>query len=311
MRCLGQINERKAAEQFVAYLFVQGITTQVDPVANSMDQWEIWVRDEDRMAEAVGYLQEFVNNPTDPKYAAAIKQANATIMEKVKQRTAASKNVKQIRYRSTANSDRRVPPLTLTLIILSCIVSIFNNFGNPGPSNEIGQSIQRQMGFVSYPDYKRSNEDPLVNLKRGQLWRTITPIFIHLSPLHLLMNVIGMVVLGRVSERWLGTGKYAMLVLVAAILPNMLQALAPSALGGNPLFGGISGVVYALFGLVWVRSVINPTLGVYIPFVYLVMILLPLAIGFSGLVPGWRAADLCHLGGLMIGAAVAYMIEKR
>ena len=311
MRCLGQITERKAAEQFVAYLFVQGITTQVDPVANSMDQWEVWVRDEDRMAEAVGYLQEFVNNPTDPKYAAAIKQANATIMEKVKQRTAASKNVKQIRYRSTANSDRRVPPLTLTLIILSCIVSIFNNFGNPGPSNEIGQSIQRQMGFVSYPDYKRSNEDPLVNLKRGQLWRTITPIFIHLSPLHLLMNVIGMVVLGRVSERWLGTGKYAMLVLIAAILPNMLQALAPSALGGNPLFGGISGVVYALFGLVWVRSVINPTLGVYIPFVYLVMILLPLAIGFSGLVPGWRAADLCHLGGLMIGAAVAYMIEKR
>lgn len=311
MRCLGQITERKAAEQFVAYLFVQGITTQVDPVANSMDQWEVWVRDEDRMAEAVGYLQEFVNNPTDPKYAAAIKQANATIMEKVKQRTAASKNVKQIRYRSTANSDRRVPPLTLTLIILSCIVSIFNNFGNPGPSNEIGQSIQRQMGFVSYPDYKRSNEDPLVNLKRGQLWRTITPIFIHLSPLHLLMNVIGMVVLGRVSERWLGTGKYAMLVLVAAILPNMLQALAPSALGGNPLFGGISGVVYALFGLVWVRSVINPTLGVYIPFVYVVMILLPLAIGFSGLVPGWRAADLCHLGGLMIGAAVAYMIEKR
>ena len=311
MRCLGQITERKAAEQFVAYLFVQGITTQVDPVANSMDQWEVWVRDEDRMAEAVGYLQEFVNNPTDPKYAAAIKQANATIMEKVKQRTAASKNVKQIRYRSTANSDRRVPPLTLTLIILSCIVSIFNNFGSPDPSNEIGQSIQRQMGFVSYPDYKRSNEDPLVNLKRGQLWRTITPIFIHLSPLHLLMNVIGMVVLGRVSERWLGTGKYAMLVLVAAILPNMLQALAPSALGGNPLFGGISGVVYALFGLVWVRSVINPTLGVYIPFVYVVMILLPLAIGFSGLVPGWRAADLCHLGGLMIGAAVAYMIEKR
>ena len=311
MRCLGQITERKAAEQFVAYLFVQGITTQVDPVANSMDQWEVWVRDEDRMAEAVGYLQEFVNNPTDPKYAAAIKQANATIMEKVKQRTAASNNVKQIRYRSTAVADRRVPPLTLTLIILSCIVSIFNNFGNPGPSNEIGQSIQRQMGFVSYPDYKRSNEDPLVNLKRGQLWRTITPIFIHLSPLHLLMNVIGMVVLGRVSERWLGTGKYAMLVLVAAILPNMLQALAPSALGGNPLFGGISGVVYALFGLVWVRSVINPTLGVYIPFVYVVMILLPLAIGFSGLVPGWRAADLCHLGGLMIGAAVAYMIEKR
>ena len=311
MRCLGQITERKAAEQFVAYLFVQGITTQVDPVANSMDQWEVWVRDEDRMAEAVGYLQEFVNNPTDPKYAAAIKQANATIMEKVKQRTAASKNVKQIRYRSTANSDRRVPPLTLTLIILSCIVSIFNNFGSPDPSNEIGQSIQRQMGFVSYPDYKRSNEDPLVNLKRGQLWRTITPIFIHLSPLHLFMNVIGMIVLGRVSERWLGTGKYAMLVLVAAILPNMLQALAPTALGGNPLFGGISGVVYALFGLVWVRSVINPTLGVYIPFVYLVMILLPLAIGFSGLVPGWRAADLCHLGGLMIGAAVAYMIEKR
>lgn len=311
MRCLGQINERKAAEHFVAYLLVQGITTQVDPVANSMDEWEIWVRDEDRMADAVGYLQEFVNNPTDPKYAAAVKQANATIMEKVKQRNAASQNVRKVRYRSTASVDRRVPPLTLTLIILCCIVSIFNNFGNPAPSNEIGQSIDRQLGFVSFPDYKRSVGDPLAYVKRGQLWRTITPIFIHLSGFHLLMNVVGMVVLGRICERWLGTGKYAMLVLVAAILPNMFQALAPIALGGNPLFGGISGVVYALFGLVWVRSVMNPTLGVFVPFVYLVMMLLPLAIGFSGLVPGWRAADLCHLGGLMIGAAVAYMIEKR
>ncbi len=310
MRCLGQIAERKTAERFVAFLYVQGITTQVEPVPDTLDNWEIWVREEDRLGEAIQFLQEFSRNPEDPKYTAAVKEASAALQEKIKQRTAQAQNVKQVRYRSSALSDRRIPPLTLTLVILSCLVSVFNNFGRPDPSNEIGQSISRQMMFVSPIDYLQSQRDPLASIKRGQVWRAVTPIFLHQGPFHLVMNVLGLVILGRVCERWLGTTRYAALVLAAALLPNLLQALAPDALRGSPFFGGISGVVYALFGLVWIRSTLNPMHGIYIPFIYLVMMLLPIALGFSGIIPNWNQADLCHLGGLLIGVAVAYILER-
>jgi GlpG protein len=311
MRCLGQITNRRAAEQFVAFLLTQGISTQVEPVPNALDQWEVWVRDEDRMAEAIDLLIEYERDPGNPKYFEAVQQANKVLLEKTKQRQAVAKNVRKVRYQSTSFGDRRIPPLTLTLIILCVVVSIFNNFGNPDLANEIGQSISRQLFFVSSADFAISNGDPAASLKKWQLWRVITPIFLHLSPIHLVFNTLGMVVLGRVCERWLGTTKYALFVLAAAVLPNLLQGLTPEALHGSPFFGGISGVVYALFGLVWIRSMLNPMLGIFIPTIYLVLMIMPIAVGISGIVPGWNFADLCHLGGLLVGAATAFMIERR
>ncbi|MFO0940039.1 MAG: rhomboid family intramembrane serine protease [Pirellulales bacterium] len=310
MRCLGQISDRKSAEKFVAFLYMQGITTQVEPVPNSMDDWEIWVREEDRLGEAVSYLQQFSANPEDPRYAASVKEANVALQEKIKHKSTQVQNVRKVRYRSNVLGDRRIPPLTLTLVILCSLVSVFNNFGSPDPSNEIGQSISRQMMFVSPFDYERQQKDPLASVKRGQVWRAVTPIFLHQSPFHLVMNVIGLVILGRVCERWLGTTRFALLVFIAALFPNLLQAMAPAALRGTPFFGGISGVVYALFGLVWIRSTLNPMHGIYIPFVYLVMMLLPIGLGFSGIIPNWNQADLCHLGGLLVGVIVAYIQER-
>jgi GlpG protein len=316
MRCLGQINNRKEAEKFVAYCLTEGITTQVEPVPDSVDQWEIWVRDEDRLNQAIGLLAEFEKNPADPKYHTAIQHANAVLQERAKQRQALAQNIRKVRYQSHAMSDRRIPPLTLTLLILSCLVSIANNFGRPSVSNEIGQSISRQLGFVDFTGpnavkQKSGRLDPLADIKKGQIWRLITPIFIHLSTIHLAFNAIGLVVLGRIVERWLGTGLYAMFILVAAVFPNLLQALAPPSLMGSPLFGGISGVVYALFGLVWMRSVLNPMLGIRVPFIYVALMILPIVIGISGAIPGWNHAELCHLGGLVIGLLVAYMMEHR
>ena len=51
MRCLGEVQNRKSAELFVAYLLTQGISTHVDIASEDQDRWEIWVRDEDRLGE--------------------------------------------------------------------------------------------------------------------------------------------------------------------------------------------------------------------------------------------------------------------
>jgi GlpG protein len=310
MRCVGEIKGRKPAEAFVAYLLTKDISTHVDASDGSPDLWEVWVRDEDRLAEAIELLNDFQKHPSDPRYQSALREAGKILAEKSKQREKVQKNVRRVKYKGSPLTDRRIPPLTLTLIILCCAVTLLTNFGNPGPSNELGQSMVQQLGFVLPSDYVSSNGDPAVNLKKGQVWRAITPIFLHLHPLHLVFNMFGLVIFGRITERWLGTPQYAILILAAAVLPNLLQGLSPDWMRGNPLFGGISGVVYGLFGYVWTRTNLNPNLGIVIPLPVVVILIAPLLIGFSGLVEGWRMADLAHLGGLIVGATAAFLHER-
>lgn len=311
MRCLGEIQNRRQAEAFVAYLLTQGISTHVDGVAGDSDLWEIWVRDEDRLDDASQMLQQFKADPQHAQYQDAIREAARIMSEKAKQRNAVAKNLRKVTYQVGTFTDRRIPPLTLTLVIISCLVSVINNFGRPRQSNELGRSISMQLSFASPVDLHLTNGDPAASLKKGEVWRAVTPIFLHGNTLHLVFNVIGLVVFGRLTERWMGTPRFALFVLVAALASNLLQGLAPEWLHGNPNFGGISGVVYALFGYIWVRTSMNPNLGVMIPFTVVVLLILPLVVGLTGLIPNWQYADLAHLGGLVVGATTAFLQEMQ
>ncbi|MEY2611618.1 MAG: Rhomboid protease GlpG, partial [Planctomycetota bacterium] len=98
MRCLTTIEGKNQAEVFVAYLLTLDISTHVEPAQSeslagaadaqgsptdpSKQLWEVWVRNQDRMSLAQVALAEFQANPNDPKYAAALKQANSILKEK-------------------------------------------------------------------------------------------------------------------------------------------------------------------------------------------------------------------------------------
>ncbi len=318
MRCLGQINGRSAAESFVAYLLTQDITTQIEAIGEStsgerVDRWEIWVRDEDKLQQARSELTQFVDNPRDAKYASALTQAKSILAEREKKKQQAARNVRRIDMRRTSGvaGGRSIPPLTLTLLIVSIALSLLSSTGNPRPSNEWGLAIMEELSFVSFDDYLKSDHDPAASLKKGELWRVVTPIFLHLGIFHLAMNMFVLVSLGRIVERWVGTPRFALFVLLLAVGPNLLQGLAPAWMHGSPAFGGISGVLYGLFGYVWIRSTLDPSLGVSIPFPIVVLFVGMIVVGLSGVVPNWHYADLCHLGGLLIGCAVAFASEQR
>ncbi len=312
MRCLGQIDGRQAAESFVAYLLTREISTHIESIDEASDRWEIWVRDEDELARAQTELVAFEANPEAPQYAEAISKATEILHEKEKARQQAARNVRRIQSsgRPSALGSGPLPPLTLTLLVLSIAVSLLSSFGNPRRTNEWGRTVVEQLSFVSTLDYVQSNRDPAASLKRGQIWRAVTPIFIHLGMLHLAMNMFVLVSFGRMVERWLGTPRFALFVLLLAVGPNLLQGLSPDWMQGSPMFGGISGVLYGLFGYVWIRSTINPNLGISIPFPMVVIFVGLIVIGLSGIVPNWPYADLCHLGGLLIGCAMGFASEQ-
>ena len=311
MRFLGEIDGQQSAEKFVAHLLTEDIDTHIELAHSDSDNWEVWVRDEDQLHRAKTELDEFQANRSDPKYAAAVANAQKILSEKARLRREAAKNLKRVNPSQRPSlGGGKMPPLTLTLFILCIAVGLFTSFGKPGRNNELGKTIKRQLSFVDLEHYQQSEGDPAASLKRGQVWRAITPIFLHFGLIHLALNMFMFASFGKLVERWVGTPKFAAMVLVMAILPNLLQGLAPEWMHGSFSFGGISGVLYGLFGYVWIRTSINPMHGIAIPFPMIAILVGLIVIGLSGLVPNWPFADLCHLGGLLVGVAFGFASER-
>ena len=96
----------------------------------------------------------------------------------------------------------------------------------------------------------------LALVRTGELWRMVTPAFIHLSLLHLLMNMMAFKNLGCATEFIRGTPKYLTLCLILAVASSCGQFV-----WDGPKFGGMSGVLFGLVGYIWVKGKTQPRLG--------------------------------------------------
>jgi membrane associated rhomboid family serine protease len=85
-------------------------------------------------------------------------------------------------------------------------------------------------------------------IRRGQLWRLFTSIFLHLDILHLAFNVYWLWVFGTSLEDVFGHAKTAALLAFFAVASSSFEfALASGGVG-------LSGVGYGFFGLLWILS---------------------------------------------------------
>ena len=90
--------------------------------------------------------------------------------------------------------------------------------------------------------------DIWANIRRGEVWRLITPIFIHYDMSHIVFNMLALYSFGSLVEDRRGRAFFLRLVIALAVLSNVGQALESSFRGYIPSFGGMSGVVYGVFG---------------------------------------------------------------
>ncbi len=129
-------------------------------------------------------------------------------------------------------------------------------------------------------------------------WRMITALFVHSqgSLLHIMFNMFSLFIFGPLIEGMVGRARFLALYLVSGLGGSVaVLVLAPV----TPVVGA-SG---AIFGLLGAYFVIQRRLGgnnVQI----LIVIGLNLVIGF---LPGTNIAWQAHLGGLIAGAAVAFV----
>lgn len=146
----------------------------------------------------------------------------------------------------------------------------------------------------------------------GQLWRLVSPIFLHFSLLHIAFNGLWLWELGGMIERRQGHVRILGVTLLVGAGSNIAQAMA-----GMSLFGGLSGVIYGLLGYVLAWNKLRPSQRFpLVPGVAVVMIiwLLLCIFGFSSLLGFGDIANTAHVSGLLLGlllGGAAALLDKR
>jgi GlpG protein len=305
MRQIGTIREEQQVQRLTDYLLTLGIRIQIEP---GTGEFSVWAIDEDRVAQAREELERFLQNPGDERYAAAEREARRLRDELVRKDKERRRNVVEVRQRwNTARSK----PFTVLLIAVSCVVGIATRFqesldGNVAQKLTIAEFHPSGQHMISWRGLARSwPNDPLVP-SRFEFWRLLTPIFLHLGPVHLMMNMFATYSLGSVIEVTRGTWRLTLMVLVIGVLSNLAQYAYD-----GPAFGGMSGVAFGLFGYAWMKSEFDRDKGIFIPSSSVAMMLVWLVLCMTGLLG--PIANAAHFVGLLMGIILGYgpVIRRR
>lgn len=146
----------------------------------------------------------------------------------------------------------------------------------------------------------------------GQLWRPFTTTLLHGSLLHAAFNIYWMITLGTAIENHIRSPRYLLFIIVVAYVSTMFQFYVTGLFGNAPSrMVGLSGVVYGLFGLMWIgrryvpewRWVCNDdTVRLMIGWFFFCFVITYL---------GMPIANWAHAGGLGIGVLIAGGIYDR
>jgi GlpG protein len=145
----------------------------------------------------------------------------------------------------------------------------------------------------------------LTEIFQGEVWRLFTPVLVHGSWLHLLLNMMWMLDLGSMIEGRQGTGRVGLLVVVIAVMSNLGQYF----LTGSPLFYGMSGVVYGLLGYVWMKGKFDPGSGLFLHPHTVAMMLIWFVLCMTPWIP--RIANGAHAVGLGLGVLWGYLASLK
>lgn len=197
----------------------------------------------------------------------------------------------------------RPAPLTLLLIFLgftgAALVGSGREFIHPFTFWDASTVV-----YLPFVDF-----NPWADIQNGELWRLVTPAFLHFGPVHIIFNALWIWYLGSLLEFNQGRWVTLMLFLVIAVVSNSAQAFASQGAEGQSIvFGGLSGVVHGLFAYCWLWGKMNKTSPIQIPavlFIAITVLMLLSPLGIFDIIVGGEIADTAHISGYITGALCA------
>jgi GlpG protein len=324
MRQIGLLDSAQEANRFTAYLIVEQIRAMVEQEG---EKFAVWVREENDLARAKSEFSAFVANPTDPRYQNKEREAEAILRDERDVRTRGLKNIVEPKKQSAPLIISRRAPLCMVLLIISIAVSLLNfsemnkkEGAYVDPNSPIWQFFfADQAGIDGALNPNASFEQKTLasfsSILRGEVWRLITPIFIHMDWAHLVFNSWGLLILGGRLETKFGAWRLGIWALTIAIFSNVAEAAF-----GSPYGGGLSGVLYGFFGIALIytmrsadrsRLVTREESAIYMIWFVLCVILSSDQWGeMMGKEAMMHVGNVAHGSGLLFGAIIGLILSQ-
>lgn len=288
MRKIGAIADKISATALNDCLYAKGIAGEVRTQDNG---WAVWIYSDDKLDEAKLLMERFLENPGAAEHANAAKAGKAKRLKEEAERKKERSKTINMRRRWEKASRASLGRLTLALIIISTIITLLSNFGD-------NQRIKHLLLISTY--YFDINFPFLIEIRNGQIWRLFTPMFLHFGIMHLVFNMLWLRDLGGMIEALEGPWSLGVKVAVIQIISALVQYSLVS-----PLFGGMSGVVYGLFGYIWMKRKYDPLSGCQLHQSTVTMMLIWFALCFTPIIP--NVANGVHAAGLAVGASWGWL----
>lgn len=181
------------------------------------------------------------------------------------------------------------PPLTLILISANIIVFLWQISTG---------ALASQAAIINAGALERTR------ILQGEIWRLVSPMFLHGSVDHLVGNCMALYVLGMACEHALGLRKAGIVYLLAGLSGSLLSVFispGPSVGASGAIFGLMGSVVMFLYRYQKAFFVRDRRIG----FVIAAWGLYTIALGF--LTP--FVDNFAHIGGA-IGGSIATLFQK-
>jgi rhomboid protease GluP len=137
----------------------------------------------------------------------------------------------------------------------------------------------------------------------GELWRLVTPVFIHGGMMHFFVNMYSLYAIGPVVERFFGAGRTLTLYLLSGIA-GVILSLSFSPYRSVGASGAIFGLLGSLGAFLYAnRRTFGQAGRMQLRHIVLVA-LLNLGLGLSPGIDNWG-----HAGGLFFGVGLAWFIS--
>ncbi len=200
--------------------------------------------------------------------------------------TSASESNNEAADTGTTRESRAIPWVSCVAIV-ACI-GIF-----------LGLAIQGD--YESWDTLSNFGYLPADSIWNGGYWALFTSVFVHLALWHVAFNVYWLWVLGSRLERTIGSLRFLAFFVISAFVSSSFQLAVSDDTGI-----GASGVVYAIFGFMWLtrhryshfKKVLDAR-TIQIIIIWLVGCVVATYLNV------WSVGNAAHISGLLFGGAVA------
>lgn len=276
MQHLAYLPHPRYAQAFVDYLKSLGLSASAQIRSDGAN---IFIDDDEQLDQARKELERFLREPDHERY----RQASWLVEG---EHPEAEQLAPMYRGLSFQRFLKLTGLVTKGVIGICVVVYLLTNQG---------MDIQARAPLMFFPSLQAL-------LQGAELWRWITPAFVHFGIFHFVFNMGAWWIFGGMVERTQSSLRLFLLLLICALVSNLVQFLWT----GNR-FGGLSGVVYGVLGYLWFYERFSPAPPFRLPPGLMVFMLITLALGFTNILP---VANQAHLSGLLMGCFLGGLLAR-